>query len=166
VHHLALVNQLVGLLCAFIKYNGLRLLRPVLSAYLQAQPRRGLRVLTTVFLGATFRRDLDLLVSHGTEVCVSYDTRRTPLYAKAWQFHRPGFSGVAPSSTAYIGPSNLSTAALHDGLEWNVASPPTKTKASWPSAGRTQWHRRRSAGDSASGHPKEHSGTRILEKRE
>ena len=46
-----------------------------------------------------------------------------------------------------------------------MASPPTKTKASWPSAGRTQWYRRRSAGDSASGQPKEHSGNQILQKK-
>ena len=82
--------------------------------------RRSLRVLTTVYLGATDRRALDWLVAHGAEVRVSYDTRRTRLHAKAWLFHRPGLSGSTPSYTAYIGSSNLSTAALHDGLEWNV----------------------------------------------
>ena len=107
--------QRINLLCAFIKWSGLRLLQPALSAFLQSQPRRQLRVLTTVYLGATDRRALDLLVAHGAEVRVSYDTRRTRLHAKAWLFHR-----ASGSSTAYIGSSNLSTAALHDGLEWNV----------------------------------------------
>jgi superfamily II DNA or RNA helicase len=102
------------------KYSGLRLLQPALSQFLQAQPRRSLRVLTTIYLGATNRRALDWLVAHGAEVRVSYDTRRTRLHAKAWLFHRPGLSGSPPASTAYIGSSNLSTAALHDGLEWNV----------------------------------------------
>jgi superfamily II DNA or RNA helicase len=112
--------QRIDLLCAFIKWSGLRLLQPALSEFLQVQPRRSLRVLTTVYLGATDRRALDWLVAHGAEVRVSYDTRRTRLHAKAWLFHRPGLSGATPSSTAYIGSSNLSTAALHDGLEWNV----------------------------------------------
>lgn len=112
--------QRIDLLCAFIKWSGLRLLQPALFAFLQAQPRRSLRVLTTVYLGATDRRALDWLVAHGAEVRVSYDTRRTRLHAKAWLFHRPGLSGATPASTAYIGSSNLSTAALHDGLEWNV----------------------------------------------
>lgn len=112
--------QRIDLLCAFIKWSGLRLLQPALSEFLQVQPRRSLRVLTTVYLGATDRRALDWLVAHGAEVRVSYDTRRTRLHAKAWLFHRPGLSGAPPASTAYIGSSNLSTAALHDGLEWNV----------------------------------------------
>ncbi|MCP9835450.1 MULTISPECIES: DUF3427 domain-containing protein [unclassified Cyanobium] len=112
--------QRIDLLCAFIKWSGLRLLQPALSEFLQAPARRPMRVLTTVYLGATDRRALDWLVAHGAEVRVSYDTRRTRLHAKAWLFHRPGLAGSPPASTAYIGSSNLSTAALHDGLEWNV----------------------------------------------
>ncbi|MCP9917549.1 DUF3427 domain-containing protein [Cyanobium sp. ATX 6F1] len=105
--------QRIDLLCAFIKWSGLRLLQEPLADLLRAG--RPLRVLTTVYMGATDRRALDWLVAHGAEVRVSYDTRRTRLHAKAWLFHRA--SGAA---TAYIGSSNLSTAALHDGLEWNV----------------------------------------------
>lgn len=119
IHEIPSAQRIV-LLCAFIKWSGLRLLQPALSEFLQSQPRRQLRVLTTVYLGATDRRALDWLVAHGAEVRVSYDTRRTRLHAKAWLFHRPGLSGSPPASTAYIGSSNLSTAALHDGLEWNV----------------------------------------------
>lgn len=103
----------IDLLCAFIKWSGLRLLQARLEEYLQSG--RSLRVLSTVYMGATDRRALDWLVEKGAEVRVSYDTRRTRLHAKAWFFHR--HSGY---DTAYIGSSNLSTAALQDGLEWNV----------------------------------------------
>ena len=41
------------LLCAFIKWSGLRLLQPVLAQHLEAG--RPLRVLNTVYLGATAR---------------------------------------------------------------------------------------------------------------
>jgi HKD family nuclease len=69
------------LLCAFIKWSGLRLLQPVLKQYLAAG--RPLRVLTTVYLGATDRKALDWLVERGAQVRVSTDTRRTRLHAKA-----------------------------------------------------------------------------------
>lgn len=76
----------IDLLCAFIKWSGLRLLQPVLVQHLGAG--RSLRVLTTVHLGANDRRALDWLVEHGTEVPVCTDTRRTRLHPKAWLFHR------------------------------------------------------------------------------
>ena len=112
----------IDLLCAFIKWSGLRLLQPVLSAYLEAGGE--LRVLSTVYLGATDRRALDWLAERGAQVRVSADTRRTRLHAKAWLFHRR--SGA---STAYIGSSNLSSAALLDGLEWNVRLAALETPA-------------------------------------
>ena len=103
----------IDLVCAFIKWNGLRLLQDALRSHLE--DRKPLRVLTTTYIGATERRAVDLLVELGAEVKVSYDTRTTRLHAKAWLFHREsGFS------TAYVGSSNLSTAALLEGLEWNV----------------------------------------------
>ena len=103
----------VDLLCAFVKWYGVR----VLEKYIDAFVRRGsrMRVLTTTYTGATERRALDRLAELGAEVKVSYETHMTRLHAKAWMFHRDtGFS------TAYVGSSNLSKSALLDGLEWNV----------------------------------------------
>lgn len=104
----------VDLLCAFVKWQGLRLLEDQLLEL----KRRGvpLRVITTTYLGATDARALDALVNEfGAEVRVNYETDRTRLHAKAWLLRRKtGFH------TAYVGSSNLSHAALVDGLEWNV----------------------------------------------
>jgi HKD family nuclease len=112
----------IDLLCAFIKWSGLRLLQETLAAHLAAG--RPLRVLTTVYMGATDRRALDWLVARGAQLRVSTDTRRTRLHAKAWLFHR-----ASGASTAYIGSSNLSSAALLDGLEWNVRLAALETPA-------------------------------------
>lgn len=103
----------VDLLCAFIKWHGLRLV----AEPLEGLCRRGVpvRVLTTTYVGATERRALDELVRIGAEVKISYETQRTRLHAKAWLFHRD-----SRFDTAYIGSSNLSRSALVDGLEWNV----------------------------------------------
>ncbi|GAB7006520.1 DEAD/DEAH box helicase [Nocardioides sp. AN3] len=104
----------VDLLCAFVKWHGLRLLEPELR---RLRTRRApLRVITTTYVGATERRALDRLVREfGAEVKVQYDAQRTRLHAKAWMFGRAsGFD------TAYVGSSNLSKAALLDGVEWNV----------------------------------------------
>jgi superfamily II DNA or RNA helicase/HKD family nuclease len=104
----------VDLLCAFVKWQGLRLLEDQLNEL----RRRGipLRVITTTYLGATDARALDALVNEfGADVRVNYETDRTRLHAKAWLLRRnTGFH------TAYVGSSNLSHAALVDGLEWNV----------------------------------------------
>jgi superfamily II DNA or RNA helicase/HKD family nuclease len=104
----------VDLLCAFVKWHGLR----VLEQALKAAHARGvrIRVITTTYIGATERRALDRLVREfNAEVKVNYELRSTRLHAKAWLFRRDtGYD------TAYVGSSNLSKAALLDGLEWNV----------------------------------------------
>ncbi len=103
----------VDLIVAFVRWSGLRTIEAELRRFLDSGRR--LRVITTTYTGATQRRALDLLARMGAEVKVSYDTRTTRLHAKAWLFLRnTGFH------TAYIGSSNLSRAALHDGLEWNI----------------------------------------------
>lgn len=104
----------IDLLCAFVKWHGVRLI----EAQLTAARDRGVRfrVITTTYLGATERAALDRLVTElGADVRIQYDALRTRLHAKAWLFRRAsGFD------TAYVGSSNLSRAALLDGVEWNV----------------------------------------------
>ncbi|MEQ6900285.1 DUF3427 domain-containing protein [Nocardioides sp. YIM 152588] len=104
----------VDLLCAFVKWHGLRLIEDELR---RLRPRGvRFRVITTTYMGATEAAALDRLVREfDAEVRIQYDAHRTRLHAKAWMFHRAsGFD------TAYVGSSNLSRAALLDGVEWNV----------------------------------------------
>lgn len=104
----------VDVIMAFVKWYGLRLFEDQLrGARARGVP---LRVITTTYMGATERAALDRLVSDfEAEVKVQYDAQRTRLHAKAWLFRRnTGFD------TAYVGSSNLSRAAMLDGVEWNV----------------------------------------------
>lgn len=104
----------VDLLCAFVKWHGLRLL----ETEFRELRRRGvpLRVVTTTYVGATERIALDRLVTEfGAQVKIQFDALRTRLHAKAWLFRRR-----TEFDTAYVGSSNLSRSALLDGVEWNV----------------------------------------------
>ena len=103
----------IDLLCAFVRYSGLRLFRSELEERVRAGA--GVRVIASVYTGSTERRALDALVDLGAQVKISYEIARTRLHAKAWLFHRQ--SGL---HTAYIGSSNLTHTAQVDGLEWNV----------------------------------------------
>ena len=103
----------VDLICAFVRWYGLRVLDGPLKAFLDRGGK--LRVLTTTYMGVTERKALDRLCELGAEVRIAYESKTTRLHAKAWLFRRhSGFS------TAYIGSSNISRSALLDGLEWNV----------------------------------------------
>lgn len=104
----------VDLLCAFVKWHGLRLLEDELGRLRRRQAP--LRVITTTYMGATERAALDRLVRElGAEARIQYDAARTRRHAKAWMFRRQ-----TQYDTAYVGSSNLSRAALPDGVEWNV----------------------------------------------
>jgi HKD family nuclease len=104
----------VDLLCAFVKWHGLRILETELARL--RQRHAPFRVITTTYMGASERAAIDRLVrDFSAEVKVQYDAERTRLHAKAWLFRR-----VTGFDTAYVGSSNLSRAALLDGVEWNV----------------------------------------------
>jgi superfamily II DNA or RNA helicase/HKD family nuclease len=104
----------VDLLCAFIRWHGLRVLEDALKEL--GQRDVPFRVLTTTYVGATERRAIDELAKRfGADIRISYETEATRLHAKAWLFRRN--SGY---DTAFVGSSNLSRSALVDGLEWNV----------------------------------------------
>ncbi len=104
----------VDLLCAFIRWHGVRVLAEQLEVLRDREVP--FRVITTTYMGATEQRAVDELARrYRAEMKINYASASTRLHAKAWLFRRnSGFD------TAFVGSSNLSRSALVEGLEWNV----------------------------------------------
>lgn len=103
----------VDFLVSFVRWTGVRTLIDELAQVVERGGR--VRVITTTYMSATEPKALEELAKAGASVRVDYEADRTKLHAKAWLIHRPG--GL---TTAFLGSSNISYAALHQGMEWNV----------------------------------------------
>ncbi|MBQ3634693.1 MAG: DUF3427 domain-containing protein [Bacteroidales bacterium] len=107
----------IDLLVSFIKFRGLCLIKDSLRKFVEKGGK--LRVLTTVYMGATDPKAIEELFklkkSGDVQIKASFNGDSDRLHAKVYAFYRN--SG---QHTAYIGSSNLSKQAITTGLEWNI----------------------------------------------
>lgn len=110
----------IAIATAFIRMTGVRLIKAALEDALERGAR--VRILTGDYLGVTepqALRYLMLLQEQGAEVKVFESQGTTSFHMKAYIFSRKADSSVE-DGCAFIGSSNISQAALMDGLEWNL----------------------------------------------
>lgn len=104
----------IDILVSFLKWSGYLLIRTALEEAVQRGCK--IRIITTTYTGATDKKTIEALSQlPNTEIKISYDADSTRMHAKAWIFHRN-----SDFTTAYVGSSNLSKAAMVSGLEWNL----------------------------------------------
>ena len=104
----------VCLLVSFIRMSGINPLLPAIKEFTSTGKK--VKIITTTYMQATQLNAVKTLANiPNVEIKISYNIEKTRLHAKAYIFKRNnGFS------TFYIGSSNLSSAALNYGSEWNV----------------------------------------------
>jgi superfamily II DNA or RNA helicase/HKD family nuclease len=110
----------ISITTAFIRMTGVRLIQ---TALVDALNRKAtVRILTGDYLGITdpyALRYFMLLQEQGAEVKVFESLGKTSFHMKAYLFTRSSH-GAVDEGCAFIGSSNISQAALKDGLEWNI----------------------------------------------